>query len=173
MSPRRRRFWFAAFAAVVVVAGLGVAAYFLWFRPALPGPDSPRYREYVENFEVGLAALDTERSLEIGGEKLTKAVQIIPEEPAGWADRGLMYLRDHQFDRAASDLARRTSWRRRAARSMRCSAGWRRSRASTPTPSAISARPSRPTRATSVTSTPWPTPCRRRADPTPTPSING
>ena len=106
MSSRRFRFWFAAFAAVAVAAGIGVAAYYLWFRPALPGPDSPRYREYVENFEVGLAALDTERSLEIGGEKLTKAVQIIPEEPAGWADRGLMYLRDHQFDRAGSDLAR-------------------------------------------------------------------
>ncbi len=93
-------------AAAVVLVGLGVAAYFLWSRSSLPGPDSPRYREYVENFEVGLAALDTERSWEIGGEKLNHAIQIIPEEPAGWADRGLMYLRDHQFDRAASDLAK-------------------------------------------------------------------
>ena len=58
--PRSRRLLLAA-VAVVLLAGLGVAAYFLWFRQGLPGPDSPAYRQYVEAFEVGLAALDTER----------------------------------------------------------------------------------------------------------------
>jgi tetratricopeptide (TPR) repeat protein len=93
-------------AAVCVILGLALGAYFLWFRWDLPGPDSPRYRDYVDNFEVGLAALDTERSQEIGGEYLDRAVQIIPDEPAAWADRGLMYLRANQFEQASKDLAK-------------------------------------------------------------------
>ena len=105
-SPRARRLLLAAFIASDVLLAAGVAAYFLWFRQALPGPDSPRYRQYVEAFEVGLAALDTDRPQEIGGEKLDQAVQIIPEEPAGWTDRGLMYLRANEMDRAAADLAK-------------------------------------------------------------------
>src|ERR1700676_712079 len=105
-SPRARRLLLAAFIASDVLLVGRVAAYFLWFRQGPPGPDSPRYRQYVEAFEVGLAALDTERSLEIGGEKLDQAVQIIPEEPAAWADRGLMYLRANEMDRAAADLAK-------------------------------------------------------------------
>ena len=59
---RSRRFWIAAGVGVVVLAGLGVGAYLLWPRPLqLPGPDSPTYREYAEDFLVGLAALDTEQ----------------------------------------------------------------------------------------------------------------
>ncbi len=65
-----------------------MVAYFLWLASRLPGPDSPVYRQYVDDFEVGLAALDTEQAQEIGGASLDKAVALIPEEPAGWADRG-------------------------------------------------------------------------------------
>ena len=118
MSTRRRRFWFVAAAAVVVVAGLGVAAYFFWPRSNLPGPGSPAYLKYVDAFEVGVAALDlgepTPPPSESGGpaetdlafQKLTEAVETVPAEPAGWADRGLWYLRKSQWDKAATDLGR-------------------------------------------------------------------
>src|SRR5665213_376500 len=118
MSPRRRRFLLAAVAGIVVLAGLGVAAYFLWFRPTLPGPGSARYQKYVEDFEVGVAALDLGSPGETPGEsvnpaapdlayrKLTSAVETIPEEPAGWANRGLWNLRKNLLDEAEKDLRR-------------------------------------------------------------------
>ncbi len=57
---------------------------------------------------------------------MNKAVALIPEEPAGWADRGLMYLRAHDLENAAApDMARRASpWRRRAARIEKLLLGW-------------------------------------------------
>ena len=118
MSARRRRFLLAAFAGVAILAGLGVAAYFLWFQPTLPGPGSPRYLKYVEDFEVGVAALDLGSPGEKPGEsvnaaapdlayrKLTAAVETIPEEPAGWANRGLWNLRKNLLDEAEKDLRR-------------------------------------------------------------------
>ncbi len=118
MSIRRRRFLLAAFVGIVVLAGLGLAAYFLWFLPRVPGPDSPRYQKYVEDFEVGVAALDLGSPGEKPGEsvnaaapdlayrKLTAAVETIPEEPAGWADRGLWNLRKNLLDEAEKDLQR-------------------------------------------------------------------
>ena len=106
-SPRRsRRFLIAVVVTAVVFVILGVVTYFLWLASRLPGPDSPIYRQFVDDFEVGLAALDTEQAQEIGGASLDKAVALIPEEPAGWADRGLMYLRAHQLPQAGSDLAK-------------------------------------------------------------------
>jgi tetratricopeptide (TPR) repeat protein len=118
MSLRRRRFLLAAFTGIAVLAGLGVAAYFLWFRPMLPEPGSPRYQKYVEDFEVGVAALDLGSPGEKPGEsvnpaapdlayrKLTAAVETIPEEPAGWANRGLWNLRKNLLDEAEKDLRR-------------------------------------------------------------------
>src|ERR1700739_2359462 len=100
----RSRWSLIAVAVVIalVLVGLGVGAYFYWPRPpGLPGPESPTYQQYVEQFEMGLAALDTEQAQEIGGESLNKAVVLIPEEPAAWADRGLMYLRADQLKEAA------------------------------------------------------------------------
>jgi tetratricopeptide (TPR) repeat protein len=114
----RRRFLLAVVAGVAILAGLGVAAYFLWFRQSLPGPDSPRYQKYVEDFEVGVAALDLGSPGETPGEsvnaaapdlayrRLTAAVETIPEEPAGWADRGLWNLRKNLLDEAEKDLRR-------------------------------------------------------------------
>jgi tetratricopeptide (TPR) repeat protein len=118
MSTRRRRFLLAAVAGIAILAGLGVAVYFLWFLPRLPGPGSPRYQKYVEDFEVGVAALDLGSPGEKPGEsvnaaapdlayrKLTEAIETIPEEPAGWANRGLWNLRKNLLDEAEKDLRR-------------------------------------------------------------------
>src|SRR5262249_1862316 len=37
---------------------------------------------------------------------LTRAIELIPEEPAAWANRGLFYLRTNQPEKAAPDLER-------------------------------------------------------------------
>src|SRR5688572_21391440 len=105
-TPRRR--WIAAGTALAVLLGLGAAVYFLWLRPKpppLPGPDSPAYREYAEAFQIGTAALDVGPP-DVALSNLTKAIEIIPGEPAGWANRGLFYLRNNQLDESARDLRR-------------------------------------------------------------------
>ncbi len=112
----------ALVALLAVLVGLGVGAYFLWRKsqPELPGRDSPLYQKYVEAFQVGVAALavaapppgkDQGQPGETGiGDlayhNLTEAVQTVPEEPAGWADRGLWFLRNNRLDEAAGDLVR-------------------------------------------------------------------
>ena len=63
-----------------MVAGGGVAAYFLWLRPGpddvLPAPGSALYDEYLRAFQVGVAALDT-------GEAETHLAIRLGPEPLG------------------------------------------------------------------------------------------
>jgi hypothetical protein len=107
MTPRRRR-WplFVFLAGLAVLAGLGAAAYFGWFDSPLPPPDSPRYRDYAEHFQVGVAALDTGASSEMdrAATHFTAAIQAVPQEPAGWANRGLASLRGTTPSAASSDI---------------------------------------------------------------------
>jgi tetratricopeptide (TPR) repeat protein len=101
---RRPLFWIVA----LLAAGLGVGGYLWWRRsqaPELPQPGTPLYQEYVEAFQVGVAALDADR-YDIANRKLTLAIEKIPEEPAAWADRGLLHLRNHEPKEAARDLKR-------------------------------------------------------------------
>src|SRR4051812_30321665 len=107
LSPRSRPI--AALLLVAVLAGAGVASYFLFVKkpPAanLPGPDNPTYQAYVEAFQVGVAGLDA-GEYSIGLDRLNRAIELIPEEPAAWADRGLLHLRQNQLEQAATDLQR-------------------------------------------------------------------
>ncbi|HJT35152.1 MAG TPA: FG-GAP-like repeat-containing protein [Pirellulales bacterium] len=88
---------------LAVLAIACIIGFTLWSRHRLPGPGSPRYEQYVDAFQIGVAALDADVT-QIAEENLSKAVNIIPEEPAGWADRGLVYLRMGRLDEAARDL---------------------------------------------------------------------
>jgi tetratricopeptide (TPR) repeat protein len=106
---------------LVVVSG---GVYWLYFKkspPApLPGRGSLAYLKYVEAFQLGVAVLDVGKPQEKPGgakaedaalgnlaeSKLTEATQTIPEEPAGWADLGLWYLRENRLDEAARTLRR-------------------------------------------------------------------
>jgi Tfp pilus assembly protein PilF len=91
---------------LLALVGLGCAVYFIWFRRApLPGPGSPEYLEYLRAFQVGVAALDSGRD-DLAKEKLAHAVELIPEEPAGWANLGLLSLRKNKPNQAAEDLRR-------------------------------------------------------------------
>src|SRR5262249_9081096 len=53
--------------------------------------------------EVGTAALDADR-FEMALENLSRAIETIPQEPAAWANRGLLYLRNNRLAEAAADL---------------------------------------------------------------------
>jgi cytochrome c-type biogenesis protein CcmH/NrfG len=90
---------------LVALAGLGVGLS-LWLHSrsqALPGPGSPLYEQYAEAFEVGTAALDVDR-YDIANENLSRAIEEIPQEPAAWANRGLLHLRYNELGEAARDL---------------------------------------------------------------------
>lgn len=92
----------AAITLLLVVAG--VVGVIWWKRSQSPGPGAPAYEEYATVFEVGVAGLDA-GTLEEAEKSFTRAVELIPQEPAAWADRGLLYLRTHQLAKATADLA--------------------------------------------------------------------
>lgn len=103
-TGRRRRGILLA-ALVLCVAG-GVGAYVWWKKKQeLPQPGSQRYEDYVAAFQVSLAALDM-GIVNIAEENLNKAVELVSQEPAGWANRGLLYIRTSRLNEAESDLNR-------------------------------------------------------------------
>ena len=65
----------------------------------LPKPDSKEYRELVTAFYVGLAGLQTGEDVR-AKERLTRATEIAPGEPAAWANLGLLAVRQQEFDTA-------------------------------------------------------------------------
>jgi Tfp pilus assembly protein PilF len=104
-SPSLRR-PLLIFGVIAVIAVAAVAGYWLWskFRHRdLPQPGSPEYEQYVEVFQVGVAALDGDVQ-QTAEEKLTRAIELIPEEPAAWANRGLLFLRYNRLNEAGRDL---------------------------------------------------------------------
>jgi Tfp pilus assembly protein PilF len=63
------------------------------------------HRRAVTAFYVSLAALQTSQDAH-ARQELDKLVQLVPHEPAGWANLGLLLLRQQQVDEAADRLAR-------------------------------------------------------------------
>jgi Tfp pilus assembly protein PilF len=87
----------------VALMAVAAIAYSLWFRSAVPAVGSAKYEQYIEAFEIGVAALDADVP-QVAHESLTKAIDLVPEEPAAWADRGLLLIRDGRPDEALHDL---------------------------------------------------------------------
>jgi cytochrome c-type biogenesis protein CcmH/NrfG len=118
--PKPLRHPLALVLLLAIVVGVGVGVWLLVRKPSseLPGPGSPAYQKYVAAFQVGVAALDVpdrpgkadankpedEGLGNLAQDSLTEAVTTIPEEPAGWANRGLWFLRRNRMDEAARDL---------------------------------------------------------------------
>ena len=71
----------------------------------LPAKGSSEYNEVVRAFYVGLAALQVGDDVRADG-KLAQVAQLAPAEPAGWANWGLLALRQRNFDPAAERLER-------------------------------------------------------------------
>ncbi|HKO60690.1 MAG TPA: hypothetical protein VJV03_05980, partial [Pyrinomonadaceae bacterium] len=71
----------------------------------LPAKSSKEYNEVVRAFYVGLAALQVGDDVRADN-KLAQVTQLVPAEPAGWANWGLLALRQRNFDPAAERLER-------------------------------------------------------------------
>jgi Tfp pilus assembly protein PilF len=97
LLPVRRRGARLALLLMLAVAGAGCR------RANVPDKTSPEYTAEVRAFYVGLSALQVGDDVR-AEEKLKEATRLAPDEPAGWADLGLLYLRQRQFDLAASNL---------------------------------------------------------------------
>jgi len=71
----------------------------------LPDKTSPAYREIVSAFYVGLAALQVGDDVHAES-KLSQVTQSAPGEPAGWANWGVLALRQRNYDLASQRLER-------------------------------------------------------------------
>jgi Tfp pilus assembly protein PilF len=73
--------------------------------PKLPEKGSKAYADVVSAFYVGLAALQVGDDVHAES-KLSEVTQLVPAEPAGWANWGVLALRQRNYDVAAQRLER-------------------------------------------------------------------
>lgn len=71
----------------------------------LPNRGTREYNELVRTFYVGLAALQVGHDVQADS-KLAQFTQLAPDEPAGWANWGVLALRQRNFDTANERLQR-------------------------------------------------------------------
>src|SRR5215475_330323 len=69
----------------------------------LPTRSSREYNELVRTFYIGLAALEVGHDVQADA-KLAQFTQLAAAEPAGWANWGLLALRQRNYDVAAERL---------------------------------------------------------------------
>src|ERR1700687_3515599 len=70
-----------------------------------PDKNSRAYAEVVSAFYVGLAALQVGDDVHAES-KLSQVTHLVPGEPAGWANWGILALRQRIYDTAAQRLDR-------------------------------------------------------------------
>ncbi|HYE16490.1 MAG TPA: tetratricopeptide repeat protein, partial [Pyrinomonadaceae bacterium] len=87
----------------VFVITLAAAALVSCTRATTPEKNPANYAQVVRAFYVGLSALQVGDDVR-AEEKLKEAAALAPQEPASWANLGLLYLRQREFDRAAENL---------------------------------------------------------------------
>ena len=63
------------------------------------------YAESVAAFHTSLAAMQTSQDV-LARRHLERLTQLAPEEPAGWANLGLLFLRQQQIDEAIQRITR-------------------------------------------------------------------
>ena len=71
----------------------------------VPAKSSPQYPEAVSAFYVGLAALQIGDDVHADS-MLAQFTQMAPGEPAGWANWGVLALRQRDYNAAAAWLQR-------------------------------------------------------------------
>lgn len=72
-------------------------------RPKFPATDSPAYKNVVSAFYIGLSALQVGDDVHAEA-KLSELTQLVPGEPAGWANWGILALRQRNYDNASQRL---------------------------------------------------------------------
>ena len=77
-------------------------------RAGLPAMASKTYGRYVSVFYTGLAALQVGDDVR-AETSLSNATELVPGEPAGWVNWGVLALRQRNFDSAAERLRRAKS----------------------------------------------------------------
>jgi tetratricopeptide (TPR) repeat protein len=73
-----------------------------------PAVSDETYREAVAAFHTSLAALQTSQDV-LARSELERLIQLVPEEPAGYANLGLLLLRQQQIDEGAQRLEKAVS----------------------------------------------------------------
>src|SRR5882757_4254000 len=73
--------------------------------PKLPQKGSKAYDDAVSSFYIGLAALQVGHDI-YAEDKLAELTRLVPDEPAGWANWGVLALRQRNYEVAAQRLER-------------------------------------------------------------------
>ncbi len=103
-SERGKRDELTKARACVVVALLAVVALLSCSRDAgLPSVDSKQYRDLCAAFYLGLAGLQAGEDVR-ARQGLQRSTQIAPGEPAGWADLGILQVRQQEYDAAFASV---------------------------------------------------------------------
>ena len=100
MSLRERRV-----ARLLVAGALGMAIVSAAACRRGPRVSDEIYRQAVTSFYVSLAAMQTGQDVH-ARQELDRLTQLVPDEAAGWANLGLLLLRQQQVDEAATRLAK-------------------------------------------------------------------
>jgi tetratricopeptide (TPR) repeat protein len=94
-------------ALAVLVAAVTGGYWMLRSSTRLPSPDSPTFEEVVRSFYGGLAHLEI-GLLDDARRGFTRATELVPGEPAAWANLGLANIRLGEFE-AAVPLVQRAA----------------------------------------------------------------
>jgi Flp pilus assembly protein TadD len=84
---------------------LAVGFYVRHRANGLPDASSKTYRDAVSAFQISLAAIQVGAEV-VAEEQLLRVTALVPQEPAAWANLGLLALRRGTFGVAADRLQR-------------------------------------------------------------------
>src|SRR3984957_15394491 len=96
------------YAAASLFSGLALVLSACHSTPKLPEKSSKIYADVVSAFYIGLAALQVGDDVHAES-KLSQVTQLVPAEPAGWANWGVLALRQRNLDAAALRFERARS----------------------------------------------------------------
>jgi tetratricopeptide (TPR) repeat protein len=94
-----------AFIAIGAVVLAAIGAFVYYRASSLPRAGSPAYEQVTAAFYHGLAALEV-GLLDDARQQFARATEVVPDEPAAWANLGLSQLRLGELDAAAEPIER-------------------------------------------------------------------
>ena len=102
-SRARKPVWFRRMAALLLLGSILFVLPSCNSRAKLPAKGTKAYAEVVSAFYVGLAALQVGDDVHAES-KLSEVTRLVPAEPAGWGNWGVLALRQRNYDSAAQRL---------------------------------------------------------------------